>query len=70
MQTDKFQFHKGTIKTVGEGNGVNKQNRFQFHKGTIKTNEIDRYLQTVKLFQFHKGTIKTYYEYLHNQQVN
>ena len=32
-----FQFHKGTIKTAANVNGVAAPSAFQFHKGTIKT---------------------------------
>ena len=32
-----FQFHKGTIKTIGKGDRKIFGARFQFHKGTIKT---------------------------------
>ena len=33
----KFQFHKGTIKTVLAHAAHGNARRFQFHKGTIKT---------------------------------
>ena len=36
----KFQFHKGTIKTLGTGDDATGEHLFQFHKGTIKTNKI------------------------------
>ena len=32
----RFQFHKGTIKTAEYGQAANDKS-FQFHKGTIKT---------------------------------
>ena len=32
-----FQFHKGTIKTIGHSADVIAMLAFQFHKGTIKT---------------------------------
>ena len=35
--TDKFQFHKGTIKTIDAGTAHYIELIFQFHKGTIKT---------------------------------
>ena len=35
--TGIFQFHKGTIKTVGAGLMAGTTGIFQFHKGTIKT---------------------------------
>ena len=34
---DEFQFHKGTIKTVGNRQILEGVSVFQFHKGTIKT---------------------------------
>ena len=33
----EFQFHKGTIKTLGGALGGGGVLVFQFHKGTIKT---------------------------------
>ena len=33
----KFQFHKGTIKTLLEQKYIPQLRAFQFHKGTIKT---------------------------------
>ena len=33
----RFQFHKGTIKTLDRDQGERLQPLFQFHKGTIKT---------------------------------
>ena len=38
MET-KFQFHKGTIRTLQEGISVSQSLEFQFHKGTIRTYE-------------------------------
>ena len=35
--TPKFQFHKGTIKTVALQDNLPSAIVFQFHKGTIKT---------------------------------
>ena len=56
----KFQFHKGTIKTLRSAMTTFKRPTFQFHKGTIKTNKrlAEVYLK-ILIFQFHKGTIKT-----------
>ena len=54
----KFQFHKGTIKTLLDLESQMAKYVFQFHKGTIKTIN-DNYLPNLCKFQFHKGTIKT-----------
>ena len=35
----RFQFHKGTIKTIQRVISFAKSCKFQFHKGTIKTAE-------------------------------
>ena len=34
---DKFQFHKGTIRTEQDGCMLQHLTAFQFHKGTIRT---------------------------------
>ena len=34
---DRFQFHKGTIKTTNPAKNNIGIKKFQFHKGTIKT---------------------------------
>ena len=34
----RFQFHKGTIKTIIGSSYIYEAPTFQFHKGTIKTN--------------------------------
>ena len=36
MET-KFQFHKGTIRTLNPGETIKLGYKFQFHKGTIRT---------------------------------
>ena len=33
----KFQFHKGTIRTLLRNTALSLSVRFQFHKGTIRT---------------------------------
>ena len=55
----KFQFHKGTIKTILCRPKRQGEQKFQFHKGTIKTELKKRGQPRYSLFQFHKGTIKT-----------
>ena len=35
----KFQFHKGTIRTLGRIDFASRSLIFQFHKGTIRTEE-------------------------------
>ena len=37
ISPNKFQFHKGTIKTQRAPQGTGCDAKFQFHKGTIKT---------------------------------
>ena len=59
MQVELFQFHKGTIKTLGLSSQRHCRVIFQFHKGTIKTDVRTKSLYTARGFQFHKGTIKT-----------
>ena len=58
LTTIKFQFHKGTIKTLSLKR-CNILRMFQFHKGTIKTRCREQRQNTERSFQFHKGTIKT-----------
>ena len=55
----RFQFHKGTIKTLYIYECFKKYGLFQFHKGTIKTESGKWSNYGGMLFQFHKGTIKT-----------
>ena len=55
----RFQFHKGTIKTVVSSQPLVTDTKFQFHKGTIKTGDSQIILNHANAFQFHKGTIKT-----------
>ena len=58
--TVRFQFHKGTIKTMEQEENANIAWRtFQFHKGTIKTSVLNQIMVQQYEFQFHKGTIKT-----------
>ena len=35
--TQRFQFHKGTIRTLAQGYQTLGASIFQFHKGTIRT---------------------------------
>ena len=58
-EVEKFQFHKGTIKTgVGERVGGLCHN-FNSIKVRLKLSEhLQSYVRHF-LFQFHKGTIKT-----------
>ena len=37
LRNNKFQFHKGTIRTRRRLREMPKWNKFQFHKGTIRT---------------------------------
>ena len=53
----KFQFHKGTIRTLFEGRDNIEDETFQFHKGTIRT--VGAHISGRRPFQFHKGTIRT-----------
>ena len=55
---DKFQFHKGTIRTSLALHKYHAYDAFQFHKGTIRTNNT-AIINHGALFQFHKGTIRT-----------
>ena len=36
-----FQFHKGTIRTIGFQNRYLEYKTFQFHKGTIRTSQLN-----------------------------
>ena len=54
-----FQFHKGTIRTVGPVVSAAGSILFQFHKGTIRTNHGVGEEKVIHQFQFHKGTIRT-----------
>ena len=56
---DKFQFHKGTIRTNTALSFLFPLFLFQFHKGTIRTSEDYRLSSLLSAFQFHKGTIRT-----------
>ena len=57
--TDKFQFHKGTIRTPKPRVNKGSSTGFQFHKGTIRTQLPLFYGNMSTKFQFHKGTIRT-----------
>ena len=57
--TSKFQFHKGTIRTLSLWLVVGVKELFQFHKGTIRTMRLLLCFPPMLLFQFHKGTIRT-----------
>ena len=54
----RFQFHKGTIKTVALHGQRQQYSNFNSIKVRLKQPQLIRNLST-KLFQFHKGTIKT-----------
>ena len=55
---NKFQFHKGTIRTVEKKKKMTVIS-FQFHKGTIRTEKPGSEPEARIKFQFHKGTIRT-----------
>ena len=57
----RFQFHKGTIRTLLFIYCIFQFILFQFHKGTIRT-IYALGLVAALLFQFHKGTIRTFVE--------
>ena len=59
LDNQRFQFHKGTIRTLLRLLIQMSLFQFQFHKGTIRT--LLRLLIQMSLFQFqfHKGTIRT-----------
>ena len=54
-----FQFHNGTINTMGHQNTERYHLQFQFHNGTINTNWINTEWIDGEKFQFHNGTINT-----------
>ena len=58
MARSEFQFHKGTIRTIGPLLRMSSVPTFQFHKGTIRTFGSESVVN-LNLFQFHKGTIRT-----------
>ena len=58
IQNSKFQFHKGTIRTLFKSDVSDFPLPFQFHKGTIRTVR-QQYTNECISFQFHKGTIRT-----------
>ena len=41
MFIQKFQFHKGAIRTQSHGKYPRDKQKFQFHKGAIRTGAID-----------------------------
>ena len=55
----RFQFHKGTIRTMVSFVRVVLCPLFQFHKGTIRTEYFRVHYRHSSKFQFHKGTIRT-----------
>ena len=55
----RFQFHKGSIKTISAAIGAAGGLLFQFHKGSIKTAPSPYSTSLASAFQFHKGSIKT-----------
>ena len=56
----RFQFHKGTIRTVKFDNGMLPQTYFNSIK--VRLEPYQRICVCCwNLFQFHKGTIRTYY---------
>ena len=58
-EPQKFQFHKGTIRTNREKPCTDWHTQFQFHKGTIRTSYLAAQRDKLTKFQFHKGTIRT-----------
>ena len=54
----EFQFHKGTIKTIVEGNYRFAIQHFNSIKVRLKPNTVLISAGSL-VFQFHKGTIKT-----------
>ena len=56
---DKFQFHKGAIRTGDHATYCNKLGQFQFHKGAIRTTYPVGTELILNKFQFHKGAIRT-----------
>ncbi len=63
----RFQFHKGTIRTERCRSDVLSSYRFQFHKGTIRTTRNYYAHHNENIFQFHKGTIRTQPAKLHSR---
>ena len=55
----KFQFHDGTIKSSSSSVAVTFIRIFQFHDGTIKRQKTKGKYLVALLFQFHDGTIKS-----------
>ena len=55
----RFQFHKGTIRTILSFKNFLCKILFQFNKGTIRTFTCVSFRRASMLFQFHKGTIRT-----------
>ena len=55
----KFQFHKGTIKTAMPHSSRRGQTNFNSIKVRLKHAYLSKCLLDNSLFQFHKGTIKT-----------
>ena len=57
----RFQFHKGTIRTLNSFLLPWLPIIFQFHKGTIRTFVFLQAFSHFQVFQYHKGTIRTSY---------
>ena len=59
---NKFQFHKGAIRTPKVDSRTSVFIGFQFHKGAIRTVLLP-YLGKMNIkFQFHKGAIRTIWD--------
>ena len=58
MLPDEFQFHKGTIRTIGFAWKKDKDNHFNSIKVQLEHNEKTGF-SICDQFQFHKGTIRT-----------
>ena len=56
---EKFQFHKGAIRTRRRTERFVPRHEFQFHKGAIRTCLPLPQVQDALGFQFHKGAIRT-----------
>ena len=57
--THQFQFHKGTIKTLGDSNNEVSRQNFNSIKVRLKHVLNQSKKLEIEKFQFHKGTIKT-----------
>ena len=59
ISPNKFQFHKGAIRTFRVHPHIFRTREFQFHKGAIRTRLPRRCAIFGTKFQFHKGAIRT-----------